>query len=385
MRQFVSHLLALVVGMGLALGGMTHLTAQALVDESSVAQRNIPLTEESFVTRAVERAGNAVVRIDTEKIITLRPALDPFLDDPFFRQFFGDRFRALIPRERIVQGLGSGFIIDKNGIILTNAHVVSGADRVTVTLKDGRKFQGTVLGKDDVTDLAVVKINPQGQKLPVAILGDSDKVKVGDWAIAVGNPVGLDNTVTLGIISTLNRPSSQVGILDKRIDFLQTDAAINPGNSGGPLLNAWGEVIGINTAIRADATGIGFAIPINKAKELTPILAAGKQVPHPYIGIQMVNLTPELARQNNQDPNASFYLPEIEGILVVNVLPDSPAQAGGMRRGDVIIRVDNQPIKDATQLQRLVEKSKINQTLRFTVIRNNQQLELNIKTAQLRS
>ncbi|HIK38677.1 MAG: trypsin-like peptidase domain-containing protein [Geminocystis sp.] len=385
LRQFVSHLLALVVGMGLALGGMTHLTAQALVDESSVAQRNIPLTEESFVTRAVERAGNAVVRIDTEKIITLRPALDPFLDDPFFRQFFGDRFRALIPRERIVQGLGSGFIIDKNGIILTNAHVVSGADRVTVTLKDGRKFQGTVLGKDDVTDLAVVKINPQGQKLPVAILGDSDKVKVGDWAIAVGNPVGLDNTVTLGIISTLNRPSSQVGILDKRIDFLQTDAAINPGNSGGPLLNAWGEVIGINTAIRADATGIGFAIPINKAKELTPILAAGKQVPHPYIGIQMVNLTPELARQNNQDPNASFYLPEIEGILVVNVLPDSPAQAGGMRRGDVIIRVDNQPIKDATQLQRLVEKSKINQTLRFTVIRNNQQLELNIKTAQLRS
>lgn len=385
MRQLVSHLLALLVGMGLAFGGMSHLTAQALVDENTVAQRNIPLSEESFVTRAVARTGDAVVRIDTEKIITFRPALDPFLDDPFFRQFFGDRFRALIPRERVVQGLGSGFIIDKNGIILTNAHVVSGADRVTVTLKDGRKFQGTVLGKDDITDLAVVKINPQGQKLPVAVLGDSDKVKVGDWAIAVGNPVGLDNTVTLGIISTLNRPSSQVGILDKRIDFLQTDAAINPGNSGGPLLNAWGEVIGINTAIRADATGIGFAIPINKAKELTPILAAGRQVPHPYIGIQMVNLTPELARQNNQDPNASFYLPEIEGILVVNVLPDSPAQAGGMRRGDVIIKVDGQPIKDATQLQRLVERTKINQTLRFTVIRNDRQLELNITTAQLRS
>lgn len=385
LRQLVSHLLALLVGMGLAFGGMSHLTAQALVDENTVAQRNIPLSEESFVTRAVARTGDAVVRIDTEKIITFRPALDPFLDDPFFRQFFGDRFRTLIPRERVVQGLGSGFIIDKNGIILTNAHVVSGADRVTVTLKDGRKFQGTVLGKDDVTDLAVVKINPQGQKLPVAVLGDSDKVKVGDWAIAVGNPVGLDNTVTLGIISTLNRPSSQVGILDKRIDFLQTDAAINPGNSGGPLLNAWGEVIGINTAIRADATGIGFAIPINKAKELTPILAAGRQVPHPYIGIQMVNLTPELARQNNQDPNASFYLPEIEGILVVNVLPDSPAQAGGMRRGDVIIKVDGQPIKDATQLQRLVERTKINQTLRFTVIRNDRQLELSITTAQLRS
>lgn len=381
--QFFSHFTAIVVGVALAFSGMSHLSAQTLVNDGMIAQVPVNITEDSFVARAVEKTGASVVRIDTEKTVTR--SYDPFFDDPFFRQFFGDQFRNAMPRERVLTGLGSGFIIDNNGVILTNAHVVSGADKVTVTLKDGRKFQGEVRGSDEVTDLAVVKINPQGSSLPVASLGNSDQVKVGDWAIAVGNPIGLDNTVTLGIISTLNRPSSQVGILDKRIDFLQTDAAINPGNSGGPLLNAQGEVIGINTAIRADATGIGFAIPINKAKQLQATLTAGKEVPHPYVGIQMVNVTPELARRNNQDPNTTFMIPEVEGVLVMGVLPNTPAEAGGMRRGDVIIKVDNQPIKDANQLQRLVENTSINQSLRFTVIRNQQQLQLNLKTAQMRS
>jgi len=381
--QFVSHLTAIIVGVALTFSGMSHLSAQTLVNDGIVAQIPTTITEDSFVARAVEKTGNSVVRIDTEKTVTR--SFDPFFDDPFFRQFFGDQFRNAVPRERVVTGLGSGFIIDNNGVILTNAHVVSGADRVTVTLKDGRSFQGEVKGVDEVTDLAVVKINPQGQSLPVASLGNSDQVKVGDWAIAVGNPVGLDNTVTLGIISTLNRPSSEVGILDKRIDFLQTDAAINPGNSGGPLLNAQGEVIGINTAIRADAMGIGFAIPINKAKQLQGTLVAGKEVPHPYVGIQMVNITPELARKNNQDPNTTFLIPEVEGVLVMRVLPNTPAEAGGMRRGDVIIKVDNQPIKSANQLQKIVENTSINQTLRFTVIRNQQQLQLSLKTAQMRT
>ncbi|WP_330203678.1 HhoA/HhoB/HtrA family serine endopeptidase [Cyanobacterium sp. Dongsha4] len=381
--QFASHLTAIIVGVALTFSGMSHLSAQTLVNDGIVAQIPTTITEDSFVARAVEKTGNSVVRIDTEKTVTR--SFDPFFDDPFFRQFFGDQFRNTVPRERVVTGLGSGFIIDNNGVILTNAHVVSGADRVTVTLKDGRSFQGEVKGADEVTDLAVVKINSQGQSLPVASLGNSDQVKVGDWAIAVGNPVGLDNTVTLGIISTLNRPSSEVGILDKRIDFLQTDAAINPGNSGGPLLNAQGEVIGINTAIRADAMGIGFAIPINKAKQLQGTLVAGKEVPHPYVGIQMVNITPELARKNNQDPNTTFLIPEVEGVLVMRVLPNTPAEAGGMRRGDVIIKVDNQAIKDANQLQKLVENTSINQSLRFTVIRNQQQLQLSLKTAQMRT
>jgi S1-C subfamily serine protease len=261
--------------------------------------------------------------------------------------------------------------------------VVNQADRVTVTLKDGRSFEGDVRGTDEITDLAVVKINPRGENLPVAPLGDSSQVQVGDWAIAVGNPVGLDNTVTLGIISTLNRPSSEVGILDKRIDFLQTDAAINPGNSGGPLLNSKGEVIGINTAIRADATGIGFAIPINKAKALQNTLVSGQEVPHPYVGIQMITLTPELARQNNQDPNSALIIPEVEGVLVVRVLPNTPAEIGGIRRGDVIVKVNNKPVKDANQLQSMVENSGVNQYLKFSLIRGQQNLEFNIQTAQL--
>lgn len=380
LRQFFSHLFAVMVGVIIVFSGVQPLIAQN-ASADVLAQGDVAVTADSFVAKAVEKTGKSVVRIDTEKVITR--SFDPIFDDPFFRQFFGDQLRNRMPQERTITGQGSGFIIDREGIILTNAHVVSGADKVTVTLKDGRKFQGEVRGSDQVTDLAVVKITPQGQDLPVASLGDSSSVKVGDWAIAVGNPVGLDNTVTLGIISTLNRPSSEVGILDKRIDFLQTDAAINPGNSGGPLLNARGDVIGINTAIRADAMGIGFAIPINRAKELQSTLAQGKEVPHPYVGIQMIKLTPELARENNRDPNTAFLIPEVEGVLVMRVLPNTPAEEGGLRRGDVIVKVNNQPVKDANQLQKLVESSGLNQTLKFSIVRSNQQLELNIRTAQL--
>ncbi|MBC6417482.1 MAG: trypsin-like peptidase domain-containing protein [Prochloron sp. SP5CPC1] len=289
------------------------------------------------------------------------------------------------PQEREVRGQGSGFITDNSGIILTNAHVVSGADKVTVTLKDGRQFEGEVKGSDPVTDLAVVKIEPQGADLPIASLGNSGEVQVGDWAIAVGNPLGLNNTVTLGIISTLDRSSAQVGIPDKRVDFLQTDAAINPGNSGGPLLNDRGEVIGINTAIRANATGIGFAIPINKAKALKDTLAAGKEVPHPYVGIQMITLNPELAQQYNQNPNSPFFVPEEEGVLVVGVLPDTPAASSGIRRGDVILKVAGQRITSAEQLQSIVEKSGVGATLRFEIKRGDNTLSLNVRTAQLES
>lgn len=334
----------------------------------------------NFVTAAVDLVGPSVVRLNTERTIARRD--DPFFNDSLFREFFGPDV-PVPQQEELLRGQGSGFIIDGDGLILTNAHVVSDADRVTVTLKDGRTFEGKVRGTDVVTDLAVVKIDDPGEQLPVAPLGDSSQVRVGDWAIAVGNPFGLDNTVTLGIISTLERSSSQVGIPDKRVDFLQTDAAINPGNSGGPLLNDRGQVIGINTAIRPNARGIGFAIPINKAKALTDILSRGETVTHPFIGIQMVTLTPDLARQNNQDRNSNLIVPEINGVLVMRVLRDSPAEAARLRLGDAIVAVDGTPITSADQLQRIVENSGVNRDLRLTVQRGPQTLELTVRTAQL--
>lgn len=336
--------------------------------------------QRSFVAEAVQTVGSAVVRIDTERTVTRR-ASDPIFDDPFFRQFFGDQGYGQMPREERLRGQGSGFIVDRSGIILTNAHVIDGADRVVVTLKDGRTFDGTVQGEDKVTDLAVVKID--GQELPVAPLGNSDEVQVGDWAIAVGNPLGLDNTVTLGIVSTLKRSSAQVGMTDKRLEFIQTDAAINPGNSGGPLLNAQGQVIGINTAIRADAMGIGFAIPINKAKSIKDQLARGEKVAHPYLGVQMTTLTPELARENNSDPNSAFLVPEMNGVVVVRVLPNTPAAAAGLRRGDVITQINDQAVANAEQLQKLVENSQIGQPLQLKLQRGNQTRQLSIKPGEL--
>jgi S1-C subfamily serine protease len=393
-RQLTTHFIAILLGIVLAFSSLRMSPSQAepapsliptqapkISGSLNVAKAAAPNSSDSFVAAAIARTGPAVVRIDTETVVTRR--VDPIFNDPFFREFFGDQFRNSMPQERHISGQGSGFIVDRSGIILTNAHVVSQTNKVTVTLKDGRVFDGVVRGTDEVTDLAVVQINPQGADLPVAPLGDSSQLKVGDWAIAVGNPVGLDNTVTLGIISTLDRSAAKAGIPDKRIDFLQTDAAINPGNSGGPLLNAQGEVIGINTAIRADAMGIGFAIPINRAKSLESTLASGKKVPHPYIGVQMINLTPKLAKQNNQDPNSPFLIPEVTGILVVNVVPNTPAQKAGIRRGDVIVKIENKPIADSSELQSIVEKTGINQPLKLTVQRGDSKLDLTVQTAQL--
>jgi S1-C subfamily serine protease len=331
------------------------LPALAAVPVTAIPSDN---SGNSFVSKAVDLVGSAVVRIDTERTITRR------LD-----QFFGDEALTGLPQQQLLRGQGSGFIIDRDGIVLTNAHVVDRADKVTVILKDGRSFKGQVRGVDAVTDLAVIKVSG-AKNLPVAPLGDSDIVKVGDWAIAVGNPFGLDNTVTLGIVSTLKRASSTVGMTDKRLDFIQTDAAINPGNSGGPLLNGKGEVIGINTAIRADAIGIGFAIPVNKAKTISTQLARGEKVSHPYLGVQMVTLTPEIAAENNNDPNALFQIPSVNGVLVVKVLPNTAASVAGMRRGDTILEVDGEAIHDANQLQDVMENSHVSQLLQVRILRD---------------
>lgn len=382
--QITTHCLAIVLGVLFTLSTLAVMPPQAEALTSPpilLAQTASPSAgQESFVARAVKQIGGAVVRIDTER--TIVRSVDPLFDDPFFRRFFGDEFSRL-PREQLQRGQGSGFIVDASGIVLTNAHVVNQADRVTVTLKDGRQFEGQVKGADEVTDLAVVQINPNNTALPVARLGDSDVVEVGDWAIAVGNPLGLDNTVTLGIVSTLGRSSSEVGIPDKRLEFIQTDAAINPGNSGGPLLNAQGEVIGINTAIRADANGIGFAIPINKAKSIEAQLLKTGKVSHPYLGVQMVSLTPDMARTNNADPNATLMLPETEGVLIVRVVPRSPADQAGLRRGDVITQVDGKPMTTAANLQTAVENSQVGQVLQLTILRSGVSQQIGVRTAEL--
>jgi Do/DeqQ family serine protease len=392
-RQLGTHVLAIALGVMLTVSSLHVLPSQAEPAPLTaagdapelIAQRQSPVNaaigSSSFVTAAVNRVGTAVVRIDTERTITRR--VDPFLEDPLFRRFFGEGLPQQMPSEQL-RGLGSGFILDKSGLVLTNAHVVDKADKVTVRLKDGRTFEGKVQGIDEVTDLAVVKINA-GNDLPVAPLGSSNNVQVGDWAIAVGNPLGFDNTVTLGIVSTLKRSSAQVGISDKRLDFIQTDAAINPGNSGGPLLNDRGEVIGINTAIRPDAMGIGFAIPIDKAKAIASQLQRDGKVAHPYLGVQMLTLTPQLAKQNNTDPNSPIQIPEVNGVLVMRVIPKSPAATAGVRRGDVILQVDGKPITNAEQLQNIVEDSRLGQNLQLKVQRGNQTQQLSVRTAELQN
>lgn len=360
--------------------------AESIDSTESVVAQVPPVRAGSFVARAVERVGSAVVRLDTERTVT-RSVPNAFSNDPFFRQFFGDGMMPGQPFEQRLQGQGSGFILDTDGIVLTNAHVVDQADRVTVSLKDGRTFEGEVLGADELTDLAVVKIidSDQISDLPIAPLGNSDEMNVGDWAIAVGNPLGLDNTVTLGIVSTLNRSSANAGIPDKRLDFIQTDAAINPGNSGGPLLSDQGAVIGINTAIRANANGIGFAIPINKAKEIFPQLIQDGRIAHPYIGVQITSLTPELAKENNADPNSLTLLPEVSGVLVTGIVPNTPAAASGLRRGDVITAVDEEPISEASQLQSLVDRTTIGQTLELTVNRGDRTIQISVQTDELQT
>ena len=335
------------------------------------------LQPRSFVTAAVKRVGPAVVRIDTERSVP-RAGLDPAFSDPLLRELFGDP--SPNARER---GQGSGIVIDAKGLVLTNAHVVDGADRVEVTLADGREVEGSVLGADAVTDLAVVRI-PNPADLRAAPLGDSEALEVGDWAIALGTPYGLERTVTLGIVSSLHRNITSLGFSDKRLDLIQTDAAINPGNSGGPLVNAAGEVVGINTLVRSGpGAGLGFAIPINLAKVVAAQLGKGDAVVHPYLGLQLVPLTARLARDNNADPNALVQLPERDGALVQRVLPQSPAEQAGLRRGDLVVAAAEQTVPDPAALLRLVEASSVGELLPLTVLRGDQELRLGIRLEAL--
>jgi S1-C subfamily serine protease len=346
------------------LAPQTNNAKQPPNDWQSMATPLNPIENTNFITTAVEKVGPAVVKVDAVQVVGQNPLVEKFLGD-------------LPSQERVEKGTGSGFILSADGKIVTNAHVVEGVDRVKVTLKSGKVLEGKVVGVDRVTDVAVVRVN--AQNLPTVTLGNSEKLVQGEWAIAIGNPLGLDNTVTVGIISATGRSSSQVGIPDKRVSFIQTDAAINPGNSGGPLLNGRGEVIGINTAIRANAQGLGFAIPIQTASRITTQLFATGKVQHPYLGVQMIPLTAELKAGIAREPTLRSKVTAEHGAVVMEVMPSSPAEVGGIQPGDVIIKVAGQSIKTPSDVQQQVEASKIGESLNLVVDRQGQVQSLNIK------
>ncbi len=331
----------------------------------------------SFVSQAVSNVAASVVRIDTERIVQ-HEQFDPTLLDPLLNDLLGEP--AFGPEHE--RGQGSGVLIDKNGLILTNAHVVERVDLVRVTLEDGTEMDGEVVGTDPVTDLALVSLD--ASDFQPAPLGDSEALQVGDWAIALGTPYGLESTVTLGIVSSLHRNINSLGFSDKRLDLIQTDAAINPGNSGGPLINASGEVIGINTLVRSGpGAGLGFAIPINLARKISNQLLDAGEVLHPYLGVQLVPLNARIAREHNQDPNALIQLPERSGALVQSVLSNSPAERAGLKRGDLVIAAEDKNILDPESLLQKVEQSTIGIPFSLKVLRNENEIRLSIKPEAL--
>ena len=321
-------------------------------------------SEKSFITKAVEKTGSSVVTIETQRYIKKSkfPNNSQLFLDPYFERFFG----LNLPYEnqpRIEQNQGSGFIFE-DGLVITNAHVINGSDKVIVGLTNGKKLKARLIGQDFFTDLAVLKIEGKGP-WPKAELGDSTKIQVGDWAIAVGNPFGLENTVTLGIISNLKRNVTQLGIYDKKLELIQTDAAINPGNSGGPLLNSNGEVIGINTLIRSGpGAGLSFAIPINKAKEIAYQLIKDGKVIHPMIGISLID-------ENNIKTNENY-------VKVGYVMPNSPAQKSGILVNDIVLKVGNKKIKTASDVISQISENGINKKINILLRRKNKLIKLKV-------
>ncbi len=318
----------------------------------------------NFIPTIVEKVGPAVVKVDATQQVS---------QNPNSKKSVGN----LDPAEIVERGTGSGLILSADGKIVTNAHVVDGVDRVKVTLKNGRVFEGRVVGIDRLTDIAVLKVD--ARDLPTVKLGDSERLSPGEWAIAIGNPVGLDNTVTVGIVSATGRTSSQVGIPDKRVSFIQTDAAINPGNAGGPLLKGRGEAIGINTATLTDAQGVGFAIPMQTVTRITTQLFATGRARHPYLGVQMIPLTAELKAGITKEPSLRTKVTTERGAIVMEVVPGSPAAAGGILPGDVIIKVAGRAIVSPRDVQQQVEASTIGQNLKLEVNREGQVRSLEIK------
>jgi serine protease Do len=319
----------------------------------------------------------SVVNVTTEKTITMKP-WDRYGEDFFKGSPFEDFFKGFgfSPKEKGKEykqkqrSGGSGVIVDKEGYILTNNHVIEGADKVKVRLNDGREFTATVKGQDSRTDLAVLYI--KSKDLPAAVLGDSDRLEVGEWAIAIGSPFGLEHTVTVGVISAKGRTGLGTGTYE---DFIQTDASINPGNSGGPLLNIDGEVIGVNAMIIQPGTGIGFAIPINMAKQILNDLIKQGKVVRPWLGISAQDLTPEMIEY--------FKVKEKEGVLVGQIYSGTGAEKAGLATGDIIKSVDDKTIKSVNELVKEVQKKKVGQKVKLNIIRDGKAMVIDVTTTSM--
>jgi serine protease Do/serine protease DegQ len=295
-------------------------------------------------------------------------------DDPFLRDFFNQFFGSEGPDSRSEYrrpGLGSGVIIDKRGLVLTNFHVVKGADEILLRLSDKREYRGQILGTDPKTDIALVRFQPE-HEITVANLGNSDALRVGEWAIAIGNPFGLDQTVTVGVISATGR--SDVGIATYE-NFIQTDASINPGNSGGPLVNLKGEVVGVNTAIVAAGQGIGFAIPINMVKRVVDQLMDKGKVVRGWLGVALQPLSPELAQ--------SLGVSGTAGAVVGSTIAGSPAAQAGLQQGDVIVAYDKTPVEDYRHVQRLVAESRVGSNVTLQIVRKKQKMDVPVTIAEV--
>jgi serine protease Do len=338
--------------------------------------------ERAFI-KVAEEVGPAVVSISTEHVTKMRSRFheSPFGRDEFFDRFFRDFFGEIPEREFTQRGLGSGVVIDESGYILTNEHVIHEADKITVTLTDGREFNGKVRGKDERSDLAVIKI--EADNLPAVRLGDSDKARIGQWAIAIGNPFGYavqssKPTLTVGVVSAIDRslPVS-MGMGRDYSGLIQTDAAINPGNSGGPLVNIRGEMIGINVAIFSTTggyQGVGFAIPINAAKAILDTLIEGRRVLYGWLGVSVQDIDDTLSQY--------FNLPDKEGVIIANVLPDSPAQIGGLKEGDIIRRFDGKKVNNLKSLLKIVSRTQVGKDVTIRIIRDKKELPITVKIGE---
>jgi serine protease Do len=356
----------MVVGIALLFMGIIYMAPQAIKPVAPAVSQDV--FTGNPIAAIARKSSPAVVNIDTKTLV--RQSLSPFGNDPILRQFFGDQmdlFSRVVPME----GKGSGFIVSPDGMILTNSHVVDGADSVTVTLADGRRFDAEIVGKDPTFDLAVIRI--KASNLPVLKMGDSERTEVGEWVVAIGNPFGLEHTVTVGVISAKNR-----SIRLERLNFdgfFQTDAAINPGNSGGPLINLENQVIGINTAIVPYAQGIGFAIPINVAKQVMNDLVKFGRVKRAWLGVYMQPVTPDIVE--------GFNLKSSDGALVSDVVPNSPAEKAGLQRGDIIKRIGGAAVKTPDDLSSAVRRQGAGDTVKLEILRNGKTVNVSVRLEEL--
>lgn len=361
-------------GTVLALAAVALLLSGSALCAQPGGKKKLPVDLSTAIVQVAKQNIPAVVHIDVMEKQEVANPFSPFEDDPFFRYFFGNPNG---PRkfQRELRGIGTGMIIDASGHILTNHHVAGGATKIEVSLSDGRKFPAKLVGSDPKTDLAVIRIN--AKDLPRVSFGDSDRMDVGEWVIAIGHPRGLDQTVTQGIISAKHR----TGITDPTSyqDFLQTDAAINPGNSGGPLLNLYGEVIGINTVISTQSggsEGIGFAIPSNMALHVAKTIIAHGKMERGWLGVGVQDLTPDLAR--------SLNVPATRGALINEVVKGGPADRAGLRKGDVVVSFQGNEVVDGGALRTMAALSPVGQDTKITAVRQGKRYEFIVKTGDLR-